>query len=257
MPVLVLAAALLAASSLPGPALARPGPALISIIIDDLGNDHGRGLRALGLPQPLTYSILPHTPHAARLAHLAHTLGKEVLLHLPMASEDGRALGPGGLTPAMTEAELVRTVDAGLSAVPYASGISNHMGSLLTRRQQSMHRLMRAISDRHRLFFVDSRTTALSVAYQTARAHRIPAIQRDVFLDHERDSVSILEQLHRLTDLARRNGSALGIAHPYPETLEVLRAALPALPARGIELVPVSRLMQQRAMGNMRSAARR
>ncbi len=174
-----------------------------------------------------------------------------------MASEDGRALGPGGLTPAMTQAELARALDSGLSAVPHAKGISTHMGSLLTRRQQSMRRLMRAISRRRRpLFFVDSRTTPRSVAYQVARAHRIPAIERDVFLDHQRNSLSVLEQLHRLINVARHQGTAVGIAHPYPETLDVLQAVLPGLSARGVKLVPVSQLMEQRVRAEVERASR-
>jgi polysaccharide deacetylase 2 family uncharacterized protein YibQ len=226
-----------------GPAEHAP---LISIIIDDLGYDYAEGLRALGLPEALTYSVLPHTPYGVRLANLAHVLGKEVLLHLPMASVSGQRLGPGGLTPGMTQGQLEAVVADDLAAVPYARGVNNHMGSLLTGRYQSMRWLMAALRTHGDLFFVDSRTTARSVAYRVARTYRVPAARRDVFLDDQRDSLAILRQLHRLIRVATRKGAALGIAHPNPETLDVLRAVLPQLAARGVKLVPVSVLVQRR-----------
>jgi polysaccharide deacetylase 2 family uncharacterized protein YibQ len=51
-------------------------------------------------------------------------------------------------------------------------------------------------------------------------------------------------QFARLIETARRRGHAIGIGHPYPETLNVLADTLPELADLGIELVPVSRLVE-------------
>ena len=56
----------------------------IAIIIDDLGYQLAAGRRALGLPGPIAFAVLPDTPYGRRLARLANDAGKEVLLHLPL-----------------------------------------------------------------------------------------------------------------------------------------------------------------------------
>ena len=226
------------------PVFAQP-PARIAIIIDDLGNNRMLGLQAVALPGALTYSILPQLPYSERLAHAAHAAGKEVMLHLPMQSSDGRPLGPGALRLGMTREDFGYTVRAALATVPYAAGVNNHMGSLLTRHPAAMHWLMEDLSCYNRLYFVDSRTDVRTVARQSARDAGLPNAQRDVFLDNEQDASYVRQQLTGLIARARRHGSAIGIGHPHPQTLEVLAEVLPQLAAEGIELVPVSRLVEK------------
>jgi polysaccharide deacetylase 2 family uncharacterized protein YibQ len=44
--------------------------------------------------------------------------------------------------------------------------------------------------------------------------------------------------------LARVRGNAIGIGHPHPTTVQALWHALPELQQVGIEIVPISRLVQ-------------
>ena len=97
---------------------------------------------------------------------------------------------------------------------------------------------------RHNLFFLDSRTTQHSLAYQVAQNMGVPTAQRQVFLDHEIDTRKIGQQLRHLASLAPTHGSAIGLAHPYPETVQTLQAILPTFARNGIEIVPVSRLVR-------------
>ena len=218
-------------------------PPRVAIIIDDLGYEMGAGRRAIDLPGPLAYAILPATPRGAELARLAHERGKEVLLHLPLeaAVEKARA-EPGAILLDMSRAAFGDAFSRAMDSVPNAVGVSSHRGSLLTRHPGHMSWLMAEISSRDGLFFIDSYTTHHSVALQIARESGVPATRRDVFLDHEPSTERILRELERLKKLARKRGSAVAIGHPYPETLEVLEAALPALAEEGIELVPLSHL---------------
>jgi len=223
-----------------------PDTALISIIIDDLGYRLRDGERALALPGPLTFSFLPHTPHAHRLATLAHARGREIMLHLPMEAVNGNAPGPGGLTWEMGRSELIDTVRTNLASIPFVKGVSNHMGSRLTREPERMGWLMQALKPGDDLYFVDSRTTTETVAGRVAAENGIATLTRDVFLDSEASRLSIATQLSRLVAVARRQGTAVGIGHPYPETLQVLEDQLPALQTQGIRLVPVSQLLRDR-----------
>lgn len=247
---LPLAAGLFFFAGINAPALAGPAgkaaeaPA-IAIIIDDLGNLEARDKRAIDLPGAITYAFLPHTPHAHDLALLAHSRNKEVMLHLPMEAMDHEKLGPGGLTLDMTYEEFARQLQSDLASVPHVAGINNHMGSLLTQHPGHMVWLMRELTKRDNLYFVDSYTTKDSVARQIANENWVPNLRRDVFLDSDRNPVEIKRQYRRLLKLARQHGVALAIGHPYPETLALLRSELPRLEREGIVLLPVSQLLRK------------
>lgn len=218
--------------------------ARIAIIIDDLGNSLPLGDQALALPGALTFSVLPQRPYSRRIAEAAHASGREVMLHLPMQAGDGRALGPAGLRCDMDRAEFARTLDESLDAVPHVAGVNNHMGSLLTRQPWAMRWLMQDLARRPALYFIDSRTDVRTVAREHAHAAGLANAARDVFLDNQADTRAIRAQLERLVAIARRRGSAIGIGHPYPETLAVLAEELPRLADIGIQLVPASRLVR-------------
>ncbi len=226
------------------PALADHRPPEIAIIIDDMGDRLAEGLRATRLPGSVANAILPDTPHAKRLAEAAHREGKEVLLHLPMESTQGNPLGPGAVTLNMTHGEFQQTVEHDLQAIPHVTGINNHMGSLITQHPGHMQWLMEAMRHHPSLFFVDSRTTDRTVAQQLAEENAVRSSRRDIFLDDDVDPAAIEAQFERLIAVAKRTGSAIGIGHPYPETLALLEARLPQLHQRdGVHLVSVSKVI--------------
>jgi len=224
-----------------GPVVAEQ-PA-ITIIIDDMGYNEALGTAAISLPGDVTYSFLPHTPHAERLAKQAHALGKQVMLHLPMDSFDETPLGPGGLSLHMTETDFLQTLNQSLQAVPHVEGINNHMGSLLTQHPGAMDWLMQGLRTRQPIFFVDSRTIPGSVAQSLARERGVPNTRRDVFLDNDRNPQAIRQQLALLLKKARKQGFSVGIGHPYPETLEVLKRELAELEGQGIRLINASQMI--------------
>ncbi len=237
-----------------GQAVAEGGPAelaapAIAIVIDDLGKQLEPGRRVVGLPGPVACAFLPRERYTVALADAAHHNGKEVLLHLPMDSVDGRPLDQGAVTLDMTEREFLRTVQTNLALLPHAVGINNHMGSLLTRHPGHMFWLMREILRRQPMFFVDSRTTVATVARQVAVERGVPSIDRNVFLDNELDEDKIAHQFRRLLQLARRQGSALAIGHPHPQTLALLERQIPALSQQGIQLLSVRELIELQQRG--------
>ncbi|HKT31448.1 MAG TPA: divergent polysaccharide deacetylase family protein [Gammaproteobacteria bacterium] len=217
---------------------------VIAVIIDDLGNSPSEGLRAAQLPGPVACAILPHTPYAAMLADTCHAHGKEVLLHLPMQGLDDAPLGPGGIALDMTETQIQNTVRGDLQSIPHAVGVNNHEGSLISMHPGDLAWIMQTLHAVGGLYFVDSYTTADSIAYQIAREHGIPAARRDVFLDDMNNQTAVGFQFQRLLAIARRKGFALAIGHPRPATLTVLEEELRKLSAQGIELVPVSTIVK-------------
>ena len=234
-------------------------PARIAIIIDDLGYQLEAGERTVALPGPVACAVLPLTPRGEHLAEEAWRNGKEVLLHLPLEAQTATQPEPGGLELDMSRQQLAATFDEAFYAVPYAIGVNNHRGSLLTRHPGHMRWLMEEIRGRGGLFFVDSFTTHESVALKLARESGVPAIRRDVFLDNDRAPAQISKQFERLKRLAKARGLAVAIGHPYPETLTLLEEELPRLADEGIELIKLSLLVslqvEQRAAAGVRRAA--
>jgi polysaccharide deacetylase 2 family uncharacterized protein YibQ len=241
---LLLSAPLHAASEHEAATKAPVGRAYVGLIIDDLGNSLAEGRRVLRLAGPIAAAILPHTAHSRELATAFQRADREVLLHLPMQPKEGEAVtpGPGTLEIGMSAHELAHMLEYDLSTVPHAIGVNNHMGSLLTQKREPMRHVMQSLRKRG-LLFVDSLTTPDSVAAQVAREHQVPTLVRHVFIDNDREPRAIAQQLHALVQAARSRGYALGIGHPYPETLEALERWLPTLAQANIELVPLSALL--------------
>ena len=237
-----------AAHAAPASAPATPHKAYLSLIIDDLGQNLPRDRRVLALPGPVTTAVMPDTPHAAEFAREAHKAGKIVILHMPMDP----ATGPFAWHPDLPVDELAKRLNAAFKAVPYTSGINNHMGSRMTAQRPAMAWLMADLQQRHK-FFVDSRTSASTGAAAEAQKIGLASVSRDVFLDDERTEAAIAAQLESAIVLAQKHGSAVIIGHPYPQTLAVLQRELPRLKARGIEWIDIRQMIGVRS--NRASAA--
>lgn len=230
----------LLATCFAGPAQADSKPR-ITIIIDDLGYQLDAGYRAINLPGPVSLAVLPATPNGKGLAKAAHAKGKDVLLHLPLESVgQEHSDDPHAITLDMSHAAFQKTFEDALGSVPFAVGVSNHRGSLLTRHPGHMAWLMQEIAARDGMFFVDSYTTHESVALQMAEETGVAATRRHVFLDNDRSPDAIGREFDRLIALARRHGKAVAIGHPYPETLDFLEKKLTELDKSGVTLVSVS-----------------
>lgn len=223
-------------------AVAQPS---IVVLIDDMGDNLALGEAALALPGPVTFAILPHSPYGSRFAREAVQNGKEVLLHAPMENTHDRPLGPGALTRGLDHDRFAQVLRGDLDAVPQAVGLNNHMGSLLTTLAPQMNWVMDELK-RRGLFFLDSRTTADSLAWRVARDRGIPHLERDVFLDHEQTTAFVHRQFLRTVRIALKEGTAVAIGHPHPVTVDYLREALPVLDELGIRLVTASALLLER-----------
>ncbi|MDC9719707.1 MAG: divergent polysaccharide deacetylase family protein [Gammaproteobacteria bacterium] len=214
------------------------------IIIDDLGYSLANGLGAVNLPGPITLAIMPHTPHGALLARQGAAVNKEIMLHVPMQNHAGLRLGPGGLTLNMTEQKFKQTLLNNVASIPYVEGINNHMGSALTEQRLPMQWTMDVAAELG-LFFVDSRTSAQSVAWQQAQAQKVPALKRNVFLDNDTSAEALERQFQQAISIAQKHGSSVLIGHPYPTTVAFLEKSLGKLDEAGIKLASASALIRE------------
>ena len=221
----------------------KSGPKL-AIILDDMGYDRSAADAAFALQFPITLSVIPHLPHSAEVAEEAYRRGDQVLLHLPMEAEAGETKAePIELRVGMKADQVERDLDSMLETVPHAAGVNNHQGSRATADAKLMGELMPALR-RRGLFFVDSRTTAATVAYDAAERAGVRSASRKVFLDDTANRAAILSQIDLAARDATRDGFAIAIGHPHPATIAALVEAVPRLEASGVRLVFVSQVVQ-------------
>ena len=218
---------------------------LVAIIIDDLGADPAMMQEFLDLQLNFTAAVLPNVPHARVVAELAHANGREVLLHIPMEPRDYPTADPGeqALMVDLSTTEVQHRLRGHLQTVPWVVGANNHMGSRFTESREGMRGVLHILKDQG-LFFVDSRTTADSVAIAEAERMEIAHAERDLFLDNDINEEAIRRQIRKLLEIAREQGSAIGICHPHLETYAALKKEAPGFAAAGVKLVAVSTLLR-------------
>jgi len=207
-----------------------PEPALprLAIIIDDLGYAEPELVtRLVAQPVPFTVAVLPYQEHTKASAEIAHRAGKEVILHLPMEGREDKNPGPDALLDTLPEAELRARTRKALADVPFIAGANNHMGSKLTADRPRMRIVLEEFRGR-RLFFVDSRTTKETVAFDVAKELGLPSASRKVFLDDSKDFEEIRKQWERAVALAKKDGEAIAIGHIHSETVAALEKLIPA-----------------------------
>lgn len=214
----------------------------IAVIIDDIGYDLRLVEELARIGAPLAFAILPHTPYAVEAARILHRAGKEILLHMPMEPRSYPAENPGAgaLFVHMNDQEIRRRIETGIAAVPYISGVNNHMGSRFMEDEAKLFVVMKELAKRE-LFFVDSRTTAYSRGRAAADKAGVRFLQRTVFIDHPPGYAITLAHLTRppRQALEKRRPSLL-IGHPFPETLRALKEASLLWRNGGARIIPVS-----------------
>jgi polysaccharide deacetylase 2 family uncharacterized protein YibQ len=216
----------------------------LAIILDDLGSDNNAAKAVFAMPYPLTISVLPNQTHSAEIAQQAQRRGDQVMLHLPMQSVAKEHPEAQELHGGMSRAAVSRLVSQFLNEVPGVIGVNNHQGSASTADKKLMAELMPVLKE-HKLFYVDSRTSAATVAYDTAQRYGVRAAFRNVpFLDDVEDVASVRRQIEIAIAGAAKKKDVIAIGHAHPSTLEALKETLPQAKTHGVKLVFASELVR-------------
>ncbi|MCB1195572.1 divergent polysaccharide deacetylase family protein [bacterium] len=211
-----------------------------AIVIDDLGHNTRALPAALSINRPLTFAVLPHLPKSAHLAEVLHKNGQLIMLHQPMAPEGTENPGPGAILAGMNAQQIEDVLSENINSIPYIAGINNHMGSRITADKHAMSVILSYLK-RNDLFFFDS-LTGNSVCSSVAAELDFPIYVRNTFIDNEHSKPYIHKQLDRLIYHALVHGTAIGIGHFYPITLECIYEKIPELDKKKVKLVYISDL---------------
>lgn len=220
-------------------------PGAVAVLIGGFGPDWDQtGEDFLGFPAPISIAVLPGYQGSEKIADAARAAGLEVLLHLPMEPDRYPQVNPGPeailvhLKPAEVRARMRRA----LKELGPVRGIASYMGSRATT-DPALVEIVLDETRRQGLFFVDNGVASRSVVQAVARRLGTPCVTSGIVLDGNRDAKAIARQMAAVIKTAEGNRDVVVIGHGYPETHAALRAVLPELRARGIEVVPVSRLV--------------
>ncbi|MFH1691743.1 MAG: divergent polysaccharide deacetylase family protein [Candidatus Omnitrophota bacterium] len=222
----------------------------IVLVLDDWGYNLKNRDFITGNNYHVTVSILPFRTYSATIAKLAYDKDKDVIIHVPMEPESKGSYGleDKTLLIGMSQEETDKILQAALKDVPYAKGISNHMGSEATKNKRLM-KIVMAFLKQNNLFFLDSVVTSKSVCSVCAKKAGVASIRRDVFIDNESDPAYIRKQVMKLAAKAKSSGIAVGIGHDRPMTIAVLEEVIPELEREGFEFVNLSQALNLRKDG--------
>lgn len=227
----------------------QPRSDQVALVIDDFGINNPGTEDMLNLGIPLTAAVMPNLMYSTQEAQRLHAKGYEVILHMPLEAKNARPewLGPGALRTGLSLTQDRERLLQGLNSVPFAVGISNHMGSKGSEDPTIVGAMIQVAQERG-LFIFDSKTSESSILGSESKKAGLPTGTRDVFLDNSHDLASIKKQILELIKKAKANGKAIGIGHVGPQgptTARAIREMLPDFAAQGVQIVPLSELLQE------------
>jgi len=220
----------------------------IVLIVDDIGSNKNYIDDLLEIPTYLNFAILPELPYSKYAAEQAAVKGWDVMLHLPMEPKfssgySGLDAGRNALLTGIPKKDLKVLLEKNLNSVPNIKGVNNHMGSKFTENTELMELVLNRLKEEG-LFFIDSKTSSNSVGYSKARIMGVKTAQRDIFLDEDKASEELIrKRIRELINISKRHGSAVGICHPYPNTIKVLSEMLPELQSQ-VDFISASNIVK-------------
>ena len=220
---------------------------MVALIIDDLGYaSPDLVVRLCNQQVAFDVAVLPYQEFTKQSAEIAHSRGKEVMLHLPMEPNGypglGKNPGPYAIMHDLPEREVRYRVRKAIATVPFLKGVNNHMGSRITQDCSRMTWVLEEVKAKQ-CFFVDSRTEKGSVAFDMAVNLAVPSSKREVFLDDNRDPIAITKQWGRAMAIARSNGRVVVIGHICPETVGALERLIPEAKGK-VRFVQISHIVK-------------
>ncbi len=221
------------------------GEGLIALIIDDFGYQYNSTIKDFfNISAELSYSVIPGTRYSSKIVEEIKRRNCELILHLPMEPIKQQYKREELIILSdMNKYQINRVIQKAFNDITGAVGVNNHMGSKITEDRDIMKIILKRIKQKE-LFFIDSRTSANSVAFDVAQELNIPSAKRDVFIDTENNKDTIKDRLWQLAVIAEKRGYAIGIGHCSKLTLEVLQTEIPNIQKKGFRFVNVSKVVK-------------
>ena len=216
----------------------------IAIVVGGLGLSQTGTQRAIReLPGEVTLAFAASGNSLPRWMQEARRSGHEILLQMPLEPFDYPQNDPGPFTLRTDagEAQNLAELHRAMAKITNYTGIVNFMGGRFLSDANALEPVMRDVASRG-LLFLDDGSTAQSLSGTLAGAIEAPHAFADLQLDADLSQASVLKKLDELERIARRNGTAIGIASAFDESVDAISKWCEEAQTRGIEIVGVAAL---------------
>ncbi|SCW26434.1 hypothetical protein SAMN02983004_00076 [Borreliella japonica] len=199
------------------------------LIIDDVGYDEFMLEQFIKLNLEINYAIIPFLPKSMSLYKKLKNSNKTVIIHFPMQSKHRNSIEKFHINIKDKKEEIHKKIEKTFKKYPDAKIMNNHMGSLITSNKDLMKIILIKLKEINRYFF-DSVTIAGNVPETIGKEIGIRVERRDVFLDSKDTEESVLKELEKAKNIARKRGIVRVIGHIWSKnTLKVLEKEEPNL----------------------------
>ena len=231
-----------AASTVAPTMVSTPAQPRVAIYVSGMGLDAGATRTAIEtMPAAVTLAFLPYGTAVAASVAAAKAKGHEVLLQLPMRNEGGSSPGPHALRADAATDGFKGDLAWLMDRFSGYDGVANLLGSPVTADTGAMTLVLKTAGARH-LFYLDDGTSRRSVAESLAPDLNVEVAKADLVLDATGDPAVVRANLDQLVAIAKRKGTAIGMASGLPEHLGTIARFASEIGGRGVALVPVGTL---------------
>ncbi|QCI96719.1 divergent polysaccharide deacetylase family protein [Agrobacterium larrymoorei] len=219
----------------------------IAIVVGGLGLSQTGTQKAIrDLPPEVTLGFAASGNSLQRWMQEGRREGHEILLQIPLEPFGYPGTNPGPDTLLVSDAPKlnIERLHRSMAKITNYTGIMNYLGARFMADDKALEPVLRDVGERG-LLFLDDGSSAQSRTATIAKAVSTPTGFADLQLDDQVNEAAILRKLDDLERVARRNGSAIGVASAFDESVAAIAKWSVEAAARGIEIVGVSALVSQ------------
>lgn len=219
----------------------------IAIVVGGLGLSQTGTQKAIrDLPPEVTLGFAASGNSLQRWMQEGRREGHEILLQIPLEPFGYPGTNPGPDTLLVSDAPKlnIERLHRSMAKITNYTGIMNYLGARFMADDKALEPVLRDVGERG-LLFLDDGSSAQSRTATIAKAVSTPTGFADLQLDDQVNETAILRKLDDLERVARRNGSAIGVASAFDESVAAIAKWSVEAAARGIEIVGVSALVSQ------------
>ena len=221
----------------------------IALVVTNLGLSATYTKAALKLlPEDITLSFSHVAPRLKSWIREARQKGHEVLMDIPMEPLGFPKNDPGRAT-LLTSSNEVENLNRLEHVMKKAGGYVGLLGTLGTKfmlHSETFLPILKTIKQRG-LIYVDSRSTSRSLGPELASSIQLPRAFNNIFIDKEPSNQKIKGKLDELEKIALKKRFAVGIAQPFPLTIEILSQWAEKLKAKQISLAPITAVVDKQS----------
>ncbi len=221
----------------------------IAIVVGGLGLSQTGTQKAIKeLPPEVTLGYAASGNSLQRWMQEGRREGHEILLQIPFEPFGYPGTNPGPDTLLISDPPKVNIerLHRSMAKITNYTGVMNYLGARFMADDKSLEPVLRDIGQRG-LLFLDDGSSAQSRTSIIAKVVSTPTGFADLQLDDQVNETAILRKLDDLERIARRNGSAIGVASAFDESVAAISKWSVEAAGRGIEIVGVSALVSQDA----------